>query len=188
MFTELGWTRDLCDHIWSQAFLGHPAASDDPALGHGYLPSMSRPMETAAALRACSREVTPGRGTWPQPEKTMCRRQTRPCSHPPSSPKAAESRSPGVQMEKCSQSFAGNQRIPVLAALTPGRGAPRIVTMLPGLWQDSEMEIEAEVMRNMRKGSRHISTSHLAHPASAQTPLGQAHVSPAAVSDVGAKG
>lgn len=110
--SELGWTRDLCDHSWSQPFLGHPAASDVPALGHEYLPSVSSVVETAAALLAWSREVTPGRGTWPQPGKTMCRRQTRPCSHPPPSPRAAESRSPGVQMEECSQSFSMKLRNP----------------------------------------------------------------------------
>lgn len=88
-----------------------------PALAHRYLPSMSRLMEMAAALCVWSREVTPGGGTWPQPEKTMCRRQTRPCSHPPSSPRATESRSPGVQMEKCSQSFTGKQRNPNVCSL-----------------------------------------------------------------------
>lgn len=42
-----------------------------------------------------------------------------------------------------------SEEIPIFADLHQERGAPKIVTMLLGLCQDSEMEIEAKAMRNM---------------------------------------
>lgn len=57
-----------------------------------------------------------------------------------------------------------------------------MVTVLLGLCQDSEMEIEGHV-----KGQQSHPQLLPAHPASAQTQLGQARVRPTAASDVRAK-
>lgn len=87
MFTELGWTWDLCDHSWSQPFLGHPADSDVPPLGHKYLPSVSScPVCVEQGSDTRQGDTSPAR-------KNNVQEQTHPCSHPPPSPRAAESTS-----------------------------------------------------------------------------------------------
>lgn len=56
---------------------------------------------------------------------------------------------PVFRWKNVPKASTASEEIPIFAALHQERGAPKIVTMLLGLCQDSEMEIEAKVMRNM---------------------------------------
>lgn len=122
----------LCEHSWSQPLLGPSCCCHVPALEPGDLLRASRLMGMAAAPSTGNREVTPGRGMRPQPGKTKCRTQTRPCTHPPTclsmgcSEQSPDRKGlPKVKNFQCLQLHSGE-------GAHWGRGTPKIVTVLRG--------------------------------------------------------